>query len=142
MKPRPLIQSSEKGQSFTELAILLPIFLVMIVGIIDLGKAMWTYSILRNAAQEGSSYASIKPTDLSGIESRVRDSSAMPINLKDTSAVSVTITSTKNCAGGQITVGISTTYAISTPFLGSILGSQGIPMSTNVTSTILTPPCP
>ena len=49
----------ERGQGLTEFAIVLPVFLLIIFGIIDLGRVVWALDNLANAAREGAHYASI-----------------------------------------------------------------------------------
>jgi Flp pilus assembly protein TadG len=43
---------SERGQSLTEFAIILPIFLLLVCGIFDFGRLMYAYMNMNNAAQE------------------------------------------------------------------------------------------
>jgi len=56
-------QPKEKGQSLVELSISLVILLVLAAGLVDLGRAFFTYITLRDAAQEGASYASVGRED-------------------------------------------------------------------------------
>jgi hypothetical protein len=51
------IHSSERGQSLVEFAVILPILVVLLVGIFDLGHVVWTNDALTNAAREGARYA-------------------------------------------------------------------------------------
>jgi hypothetical protein len=50
---------SDRGQGLTEFAIVLPVFLMLVFGIIDLGRVVWATDNLANAAREGSHYAAI-----------------------------------------------------------------------------------
>ena len=47
------------GQAVTEFAIVLPIFLMLVFGIIDLGRVIWGLDNVSNAAREGARYASV-----------------------------------------------------------------------------------
>jgi Flp pilus assembly protein TadG len=47
-----------KGQGLIELCIVIPYLMLMIFGIVDLGKALNAYLILSNGAREGAHYAS------------------------------------------------------------------------------------
>ena len=49
----------EQGQSLVELSISLVILLILAAGLVDLGRAFFTYITLRDAAQEGASYAAV-----------------------------------------------------------------------------------
>jgi Flp pilus assembly protein TadG len=46
-----------RGQSLVEFALVLPIFLVVVLGIFDLGRAVFAYNTLTNAAREGARLA-------------------------------------------------------------------------------------
>lgn len=46
-----------KGQTLLEFTLLLPILLVLIIGFVDLGRAVFYYSSLSNAVREGTRYA-------------------------------------------------------------------------------------
>jgi hypothetical protein len=50
---------SEHGQGLTEFAIVLPIFLMLVFSIMDLGRVVWALDDLANAAREGAHYAAI-----------------------------------------------------------------------------------
>lgn len=51
-----------KGQSLVEFALVLPIFILVLVGILDLGRAVYAYNTLNNAAREGSRLAIVDQT--------------------------------------------------------------------------------
>lgn len=45
------------GQALVEFALTIPVFLMMIFGILDLGRAVWTLDIANHAAAEAARYA-------------------------------------------------------------------------------------
>jgi hypothetical protein len=47
----------ERGQGLVEFALVLPIFLLLLVGIFDLGHVVWANDALANAAREATRYA-------------------------------------------------------------------------------------
>jgi Flp pilus assembly protein TadG len=53
----------EQGQSLVELAMSLVVLLILIAGLVDLGRAFFTFITLRDAAQEGASYATVVSTE-------------------------------------------------------------------------------
>ena len=53
----------ERAQAIVELATSLVILLTLLAGIVDLGRALFTWITLRDAAQEGASYASVLATE-------------------------------------------------------------------------------
>jgi Flp pilus assembly protein TadG len=52
----------ERGQSLVELALLLPVILFVAMGVLDLGRAMYAYVAVSNAAQAGAEFAARNPT--------------------------------------------------------------------------------
>ncbi len=142
MKIKTALTPHESGQSFVELALTLVVLLVLIAGIVDLGRAFFTYIALRDAAQEAAIYGAINPTDSSGINSR---GMATLTNRVDTSTVSISPTLTGSCANGTNSIQVDvlfSNFSITMPFLGTVMGSQTFNITASVTDTILSPPCP
>ena len=52
-----------RGQSVVEFALVLPVFLIILMGIIEFGLLMSDYVIVVNAAREGARYATLGNTD-------------------------------------------------------------------------------
>jgi TadE-like protein len=46
-----------EGQSLVEFALVLPIFLVILIGVVDVGRAVWANNAVANAAREAARYA-------------------------------------------------------------------------------------
>lgn len=66
MKKIPEYTNQERGQSLMEFSISLVILLILLAGVTDLGRAFFTYIALRDAAQEGASFAAVSnPAPLS-----------------------------------------------------------------------------
>ncbi len=51
----------EKGQSLVELAIILPLLLLILLGIIDFGRVFYSYVTITNASREGARYGALHP---------------------------------------------------------------------------------
>ena len=136
----------ERGQSMIELALMLTILMVLLAGTVDLGRAFFTWLAMRDAAQEGASYASIEPLESVKIEERVR------FNINDTIRepaaivqVNVSFDGPRCLSSTPSTVTVNVNYEnfpITMPFLGTLLGSQTIPIHATVDDTILAPMCP
>ena len=54
------VTKQEKGQSLIEFALLLPIFLLILVGIAEFGRGWMTKNILTGAAREGARVAAVQ----------------------------------------------------------------------------------
>ena len=148
---------SERGQSFTELAISATFLLILLAGVVDLGRALFTYIALRDAVQEGASYAAIEPNDCKGTIDRIREHTTQPINLSDpTIIVSVNVDgfpcpdvpgaqppANTICPGDTIEIGITyNDFDITTPFIGTIVGSQKLTLQTKVFDSVVVDPDP
>lgn len=59
-------KSRQSGQSLIEMALLLPLMLVLIVGALEFGRVFFTKIVITNAAREAAYYLSINPDDYSG----------------------------------------------------------------------------
>lgn len=160
MKKR-FLAHSERGQSFLELAISLTLLLILLAGAVDLGRAFFTFISIRDSVQEGASYAAIAPYDCQGIIKRIEEHTDTPINLQTDLNVDIdvkitrsngsetTCTSTSTpvydsyCPGGQIDITVTyNNFQITTPFLGTFIGTQSLPLSAQVIDSILIDPDP
>lgn len=68
---RAALARCEKGSNLVEAALLLPIFLLLLLGVADLGMGFTTYISLTNAAREGSRWMTIHPDDKAGTRARI-----------------------------------------------------------------------
>ena len=131
---------SERGQSLVELGVSLLILLYLLSGAAEFGVLFFQFVQLRDAAQEGALYGSMNPSDTTGITARVQGASSSPLNL--TTITPVITYSGAQCEGNGITVTLTYDHHIFMPFMPQLLGRDHIPLSAEVTDTILTPLCP
>jgi hypothetical protein len=148
---------SEKGQSLVELAVSLPVILLIMLASFDFGMALFSYSVVRDAAQEGALYASFNPGNKAEIENRARyilplgeqtEVFASPVDLTDRENVIVDITvKGKACEGATkgtanyVQVRVTYLYPILMPFTGNIIGSDTLRLRATASNVILQPPC-
>jgi len=148
-KTNPL--RNESGQSFVELALILVFLLVLFSATVDLGWMFFTAVSLREAAQEGSTYASICPDQPTRIRNRTRTSSTYPgdlASLPDGQIEICIIDPGTGACGGSIAIGhdvrVTITYyhKIFTPFIGAFISGQQYPITVSATNSILQTTCP
>jgi len=53
--------SQQGGQSLLEFAIALPVLIILLLGVLDVGRMYFTFLAIQNAAGEGALYAAINP---------------------------------------------------------------------------------
>ncbi len=143
---------SERGQSLVEMAVSLVLLLLLLSGAVEFGMAFFQFIQLRDAAQEGALYGSIKPSDTTNISARTKGASNSPINLSGSDVI-ITISidgvpstnasgyAALDCEGHGLEVKIEYTHKIFMPFIPAVLGRNTIPLTAKVTDTILTPIC-
>ena len=156
-KPKTSLKKERSGQSLVELAISLPVILIILIGTVDFGMALFSYAILRDAAQEGALYGSFNPSNDEQIEIRARnilirsneDLFSSPVDLRDTSDIAVDIDingaacqGITNGAANSIRVQVIYQYPIVMPFAGDLIGSDTIQLTGSATNVILQPSCP
>jgi Flp pilus assembly protein TadG len=100
--------NGSEGQALIEFALILPLFLLLLFGMIDFGRAYSASVTLTNAAREGARYGVIQPTNTSGIISRVQ-TTAGPYN---DSNLGVTPSCSPSCSSGNDVI-VQTTYQFS-----------------------------
>ena len=65
---------ARSGQSVVEFALASVVFLMVVFGTFDIGRAVFQYSELTNAVREGARYGKFAPTDTAGIRGEVVES--------------------------------------------------------------------
>ncbi|MGH6948006.1 MAG: TadE/TadG family type IV pilus assembly protein [Kiloniellales bacterium] len=63
--------AAEQGNVLVELALMLPVLVLLMMGTIDFGMAMYDQMQLRSAARAGAEYAVIDPENLGAVEDAV-----------------------------------------------------------------------
>lgn len=115
----------ENGQSMVELALIITILMILLAGVIDMGRAFFTYMAMRDAAQEGAAYGSINPFDEAGIISRVMDNLDQVVPNPEDAAEAIKVGigfDGPKCLGYEITVNVDYgSFPLAMPFLGWIL---------------------
>lgn len=124
MKQRP----SDRGQALAEFAISITVFLVMIMGIFDLGKGIYMYNGVAEAAREIARVTSVHPGSPLGNDAAttavIATQKRLIPNLGNPTFTCVdidgtTIHSSTTCvAGDQVRVQIIAPYSPVTPLMG------------------------
>jgi hypothetical protein len=144
--------TSQKGQSFVELSMLVVVLMIMLAGVADFGRAYLIFLEMRDAAQEGLAYGAFTPTDFAGIEARIRETMKDPFDLTAPGVVTIVpelSNPSKPCSGfdsgtmepNEIRVTVLYQMPLATPFLGAIINTQEIPLVAEVSNSILAPVC-
>lgn len=124
----------EKGSNLAEAAILLPVFLVLLLGVADLGMGFTTYISLSNAAREGSRWMTIHPDDKSGTRTRIyHEISSAGLNQSD---VEIVFTPDQSAyeSGDIVTIQINHDYQL---LFGAFTVIPPVPLQIQATMRVL-----
>jgi Flp pilus assembly protein TadG len=149
--------SAASGQGLVEFALVFPIIVLLLFGIVDLGRAVYDYSTLANAARQGARVAAVNQVTTSNAscteDMPVEDPANPHWSVKacaadaavslgvQTSAVTVSYSpppsTTLSCSptldvGCIASVTVAYTWTPSTPVIGSLIG----PITMTATSQI------
>jgi len=105
------------GQSLIELALILPVLMLILMGIVDFGRAFNAYIIITNAAREGARYGAMHPADESGIRDRVINEAAGSGISIEADDVEVEFPNGTSEPGNPIRVTVTCDFSLITPFL-------------------------
>lgn len=103
------------GHSLVEFAVTLLILTIIFMGVFDLGRAVYIYSVISASAQEGARYGIVQPSDTAGIENAVR---SRAVGL-DPSLMNIVISHPDS---STVEVSVSYDFSAITPLTSSLLG--------------------
>ena len=111
-------RKSERGQSLLEFALVLPVLLIVLAGVLDLGRLYFAYVAVTDAAGEGAAYAAIHPDDTAEIIRRAQDATGGMIEIDEGM---VTIEDNPSGLSQAISVEVSYEFTLATPLIGAML---------------------
>jgi Flp pilus assembly protein TadG len=126
----------EKGQSLVEFALLVPVLLIILAGVLDLGRLYYVYVTITDAASEGATYAAIHPEDSDEICVRAQEASRGLVQIEEADQVEVEYSSLT--AGAPVTVTVNYPYKVLTPFMNVIVPDGVLQLRAVATEVILT----
>lgn len=125
---------NERGASLVELALVLPMLLLLILGVLDLARGYRTYTVLVNAAQSGAQSLAVRPTDLDGARALVVAEAGRAGLAANQLTISFTPVKSSYAAGDMVTVRVVHTYPL---LFGAVTGTPSLPLDVRVTMRVL-----
>jgi Flp pilus assembly protein TadG len=111
-----------RGTAIIEFAFVAPVLFVLTIGTIDVGRLVWSASMLHHMAREATRYASVRGADANSPVSAADIETYVKNRLIGIAANEVNVTTTwtpNNNPGGTIQVQLDYTYAF---LIGSLVG--------------------
>lgn len=128
-------KEKQRGQSLVEFALLLPLLILLLGGVLELGRLFFAYVAVTDAAAEGATYASIYPSSsIQAITDRAQSATSGLVRL-DPSMIRVERPSLT--AGAPITVTVTYPFTLVTPLLGDLIPGRTIPLRATAVGVIL-----
>ena len=114
---------AERGSNMVEFALVFVIATLLIFGLIDLSRAVYTSTALEAAAQAGVRYGITAPHDTAGIEAAVKNN----LTGVDTDALKIAVTR----ANKQIEVNLEYEYEFLTPIMAQLINANSFTLHAN-----------
>ena len=128
---RKLIRD-KRGQALVELALVVPVLLTLVLGIVEFGRVFSVYMTIQHAAREGVRLGILGATDAE-IIGRVQANSAT-LDLGKMS-VNVSPGASLRTPGTIMTVSVAYNFAVVVPIINTLVGST-IPIATTVSMRV------
>ncbi|MCM3666350.1 pilus assembly protein [Mesobacillus subterraneus] len=124
------MRRDERGQSLVETALILPVFLLLLVGILDFGRIMYSYAHLHMAAQE-----TVRMGGLGKNDTEITSFAKDYVQLQEVDQLKINISpgDSSRDAGDYVTVKLEYPFQFFTPFVSSLFSSS---LSIKTESTI------
>jgi Flp pilus assembly protein TadG len=130
--------TSERGAELIEFAMVLPLLLMLIFGIVDFGFMFQRYLVVTNAAREGARMASLPNYQPAQVQARVNAYIAAG-GLTGTATTPPPVTESMTVAGRTFTVvRVTVSYAHDFVFLGPLMDLFGDGLSTTTLTAAAT----
>jgi Flp pilus assembly protein TadG len=140
-----------RGQSLVELALILPVLMLLLAAALDLGRIFYAQITIANAAREGAIEAQQNPTSwISGGDCHKTNNRVMCRVLNEAKDSFVTIAKadvSMSCSascdrspGSMATVSVDGHFTLITPLMAVFTGGQSVTFTSTATAQIATPP--
>ena len=137
---------NDRGTSVVEMAIVLPFLLMVVFGLIDVGRAVYTHLAIEEAAQEGSMFASYHGGDMGDSWTQVVDAVVLSTDSVVIDVSDVTVECLAKDLAEQLTEFPTATVTIrhSLPVLTPVVSAWfpgGISLEASASGTVFTEIC-
>lgn len=110
----------EQGQALVEFAMVLPILVLLVVGMMQFGLLFHEYLLVNHAAREGARVATLGGSDAEIVAA---------VNTAAASASDTTIVPSARVRGAQVTITVTKQVALITPLFNALFPQNPVPVS-------------
>ncbi len=123
---------SKLGQSLVEMAIILPILLTLLMGMVEFGRVFGSYLVMENLARNAARFGVVGHTDE---EIRNLITAENPMLKTDRLLIDISPSDSMRDRGDPLTISMDYTIDIITPIMGDILPNP-FPLTTSCTMMV------
>lgn len=116
---------SDRGQTLVETAIVLPVVVLILFGILDAGRIFSTWVVVTNASREGARLGAVRATEV-----QIRDATVAAASPVGVVAGDVAVLNAGGDSGTNVSVQVSKGVSMITPLIQTFFGA-----TVNVTNT-------
>jgi Flp pilus assembly protein TadG len=128
------------GQSLVEFALVLPLLILLIMGIMEMGRLFEGYLELENAARDAARYASINSTQFTDTTANTWGNDNLPTRLASDlvmiESADVSIFLEKPAANDFVRITLTYDLPLMTPLIGDLIENGPTPNTFRLTSKI------
>jgi Flp pilus assembly protein TadG len=129
---RSIRRRSSRGQSLVEFALIFPILILVIVAVFDVGRLVFAYNTITNAAREATRFGIVDQTDTLIKAEAVSQSTSLGIPAANVVVdfcnpiTSVCTTTRPTNLDALVRVRVSYSWTAITPIIGNLIGPKTI----------------
>lgn len=142
-------RAKSRGQALVEMALVLPLFVLLLLITIDFGRVYFSFIQINNAAREGANYAALDPANNLLIQAAANQETDVQaqggesplqfvIVCKDPAGTVIACSTAKDLGSGPgntVTLTVNEPFSFLTPFMNNFW-SNSFTMSTSATATV------
>jgi hypothetical protein len=125
-----MMKRDERGQAMVETALILPVFCLILVGVLDFGRILYSYAHLQMAAQE-----TVRLAGLGKSDQDVSTFAHQYVTLGDTSKLLIDFNhpDTDRHSGDYVTVTLTYPYKFITPMISKLFPASFVIKTSSTT---------
>jgi Flp pilus assembly protein TadG len=121
-----LAARSAKGQSLVEFALVFPVFILLLIGLFDFGRAVFAFNTISNASRESVRIAIVNQTEADVEAEAFKQAVSLGLAPADVTISYGDPSGTGTCSspfvGCRAAVTVQYTFVAATPVIGQIIG--------------------
>jgi Flp pilus assembly protein TadG len=122
-----LLRRSARGQSLVEFAMVFPVFILILIGLFDLGRAVFAFNTLSNASRESARVAIVNQTESDVEAEAMKQGVSLGLTPGEVTVAYLGHDGTGTCSapygvGCRASVTVQYTFVAATPVIGQLIG--------------------